>query len=194
MTKIKICGLMTLKDIHAVNQAHPDLAGFIFAGGRHHLELEQALKMRQALDPTIKSVGVFVNASLEEMLQVVESGAVSMIQLHGQEPESIVKKLQQENIPVINVFKPKDLNLSTSANYIMIDSGSGDGKLIDWKQFKITTDKPLFIAGALNQDNLANAINATHPDLVDLSRGVETNGQKDPTKIQQIVTKAHSLH
>lgn len=96
MTKIKICGLMNLDDIKAINQAKPDLAGFIFAGGRHHLDLAQALKMRQALDPSIKSVGVFVNAPVTEMVEAVESGAVSLIQLHGQESEDTVKQLQEK--------------------------------------------------------------------------------------------------
>ncbi|WP_125771403.1 phosphoribosylanthranilate isomerase [Companilactobacillus furfuricola] len=194
MTKIKICGLMNLDDIKAVNQAKPDLAGFIFAKGRHHLELCQALQMRKALDPQIKSVGVFVNAPIHEMLQAVESGAVSMIQLHGQETEDTVKQIQARNIPVINVFKPDLIDLNTVANYIMIDSGSGNGQLIDWQNLQITTNKPLFIAGALDQDNLEKTIETVHPDLVDLSRGVETNGQKDPEKILNIVSKAHALY
>lgn len=194
MTKIKICGLMTLDDIQDINQAKPDLAGFIFAGGRHHLDLKQALLLREKLDPAIKSVGVFVNAPLAEMIQAVKSGAVSMIQLHGQETEEIVKQLKAKNIPVINVFKPDTLNLNTAADYIMIDSGSGNGQLIDWQKLKITTNKPLIIAGALDINNLDVAITSIHPDFVDISRGVESAGKKDPTKILQIVPKAHSLY
>ncbi|WP_125708921.1 phosphoribosylanthranilate isomerase [Companilactobacillus zhongbaensis] len=194
MTKIKICGLMNLDDIKAINQAKPDLAGFIFAGGRHHLDLAQALKMRQALDPSIKSVGVFVNAPVTEMVEAVESGAVSLIQLHGQESEDTVKQLQAKNIPVINVFKPDTINLNTAADYIMIDSGSGNGQLIDWQKLKITTKKPLIIAGALDINNLHDAINAIHPDFVDISRGVESAGQKNSEKILQIVPKAHALY
>jgi phosphoribosylanthranilate isomerase len=191
MTKIKICGLMTIDDINAVNQARPDLAGFIFAGGRHHLELDQALKMRQALDKNIPSVGVFVNATLEEILTVFNSGAISMVQLHGQEDETLVETLRSHDIPVINVFKPNNLNPDTQADYIMLDSGSGDGKLVDWQELQIKTNKPLIIAGALDINNVAEAIKTIQPEYVDLSRGVETNGVKDPKKINQIVKLVH---
>lgn len=192
MTKIKICGLMTLADIEAVNHVKPDLAGFIFAKGRHQITLDQAIKMRQRLDSSIKSVGVFVNASLTEMLAAVKSQAVSMIQLHGQEDESIVKKLQEQSIPVINVFKP-NFQHPTSADFVMIDSGAGNGKLIDWQKISIQVNQPFFIAGDLNIENIQNAITETNPDFVDLSRGVETNGIKDPQKISEIVKLVHSL-
>ncbi|AKP68003.1 phosphoribosylanthranilate isomerase [Companilactobacillus ginsenosidimutans] len=193
MTKIKICGLMTLDDIRAVNTAKPDLAGFIFAGGRHHLELDQALKMRQALDPAIPSVGVFVNAPINEMLKTYRSGAISMIQLHGSEEEGTVTTLQKNNIPIINVFKPNQLNPDTKADYIMLDSGTGNGKPVDWTKLQITTDKPLIIAGALDINNIKQAIKTTKPTIVDLSRGVETEGIKDPQKIIDIVKLVHSI-
>lgn len=183
---------MNLADIQAVNNAQPDLAGFIFANGRHHLNYEQAKKMREKLDPRIESVGVFVNAPIEEMIQAVESGIVSIIQLHGQEDESIVKKLQQNGIPVINVFKPDQIR-DTAADYIMLDSGSGNGQLIQWNKLNLSIDKPLFIAGALNSDNVAEAIKQIHPDFVDLSRGVETDGNKDAKKIKNIVNLVHQI-
>ncbi|MFD1472348.1 phosphoribosylanthranilate isomerase [Companilactobacillus mishanensis] len=193
MTKIKICGLMTLDDIKAVNEAKPDLAGFIFAPGRHQINLEQALKMRKELDSSIKSVGVFVNASLDEMLKVINSGAVSMIQLHGNETPDTIKLLQDKNIPVIKVYKPDNLPTSTTADYLMIDSGSGNGKPIQWDKLRIKTDKPLIIAGALDTLNIEQAIKTTEPDFVDLSRGVETDGSKDPIKINKIVQLVHQL-
>ena len=193
MTKIKVCGLMTEADIDAVNDAHPDLAGFIFAGGRHQISLEQALKLRAKLDSSIDSVGVFVNAPIEEMIQAVKSGAVSIIQLHGQEDESIVKQLQNKGITVINVFKPTNVQPTTSADGIMLDSGSGDGQPVDWEKFQLQTKKPLIIAGALNIGNVKKAIEITQPTFVDLSRGVETNGKKDPQKISEIVKLVHSL-
>ncbi|MQS89221.1 phosphoribosylanthranilate isomerase [Companilactobacillus mishanensis] len=193
MTKIKICGLMTLDDIKAVNEAKPDLAGFIFAPGRHQINLEQALKMRKELDSSIKSVGVFVNASLDEMLKVIDSGAVSMIQLHGNETPDTIKLLQDKNIPVIKVYKPDNLPTSTIADYLMIDSGSGNGKPIQWDKLRIKTDKPLIIAGSLDTSNVEQAIKTTEPDFVDLSRGVETDGSKDPIKINKIVQLVHQL-
>ncbi|WP_334330263.1 phosphoribosylanthranilate isomerase [Companilactobacillus sp. HBUAS59699] len=191
MTKIKICGLMTMEDIKAVNQAKPDLAGFIFAGGRHHINLDQAIRMRQQLDRTIPSVGVFVDASIKEMLDAVKSGAISIVQLHGSETEDTVKLLQSSNIKVIQVFKfPTKNVLKTSADYLMVDSGSGDGDALDWNNLKITPD---ILAGAINSNNVYKAINIVNPKIIDISRGVETNGKKDAIKIKQIVNMVHKL-
>jgi len=185
---------MTLTDIKAVNQAQPDLAGFIFAKGRHQIDLTLALKLRQALDKSIKSVGVFVNAPVDKMLKVFDSGAISMIQLHGQESEQTVLALQKHQIPVINVFKPTTKIPQTRADYIMLDSGSGDGQPVVWEKLKLQTNKPLIIAGALNIDNVIEAIRTTQPTLVDLSRGVETDGRKDPQKILKIVKLVHQYN
>lgn len=192
MTKIKICGLMTIEDIEAVNLAKPDLAGFIFAPGRHQISLSQALILRKQLDNEIPSVGVFVNASLEEMFAAIKSKAVSMIQLHGSENETVIKELQQQKIPVIKVFKPNRIR-KTRANYVMLDSGKGNGKLVQWRDYQYNFVQPLIIAGNLNLKNITSAIKAIKPQFVDLSRGVETNNQKDPQKINKIVKLVHQL-
>ena len=192
MTKIKICGLMTPKDIAAVNTAKPDLAGFIFASGRHQISLSQAMTLRKYLDPQIPSVGVFVDAPLEEMFNAIKSKAVSMIQLHGSESETVIEKLQQQNIPVIKVFKPGQIR-KTQADYVMLDSGKGDGKIVQWQNYRNNFSQPLIIAGNLNLKNITTAIKAIKPQFVDLSRGVETNNQKDPQKINEIVKLVHQL-
>ena len=193
MTKIKICGLMTLNDIDAINYAKPDLAGFIFAKGRHQISFEQAMKLRQKLDRTIPSVGVFVNESITEMIKAFNSGIISLIQLHGNESEETVKALQEKQIPVINVFKPTNLNIQTVADYVMLDSGAGNGNLVNWEKLNLEIKKPLIIAGALNIDNIQSAIKITRPAIVDLSRGVETNRHKDPKKILDVVKLVHQL-
>jgi len=190
MTKIKICGLMTVEDIDAVNQAQPDLAGFIFAGGRHHVSLEQAIKLRQRLDSQIQSVGVFVDAPIEEILKVVDSGAISIVQLHGDESEDMVHVLQNLGIEVIQVFKlPTKRILKTSADYLMVDSGSGDGEALNWNRLTIMPD---ILAGAIDINNVYEAINIVKPKIIDVSRGVEINGKKDCGKIKQIVNAVHA--
>ena len=193
MTKIKICGLMTKHDIKAVNRARPDLAGFIFAKGRHQIDLKTALILRKLLAPSIPSVGVFVNAPIESMLKIYNSGAISIIQLHGQESENTVKTLQAHKIPIIKVFKPSQNKPQTNADYLMLDSGSGNGTAVDWQKIQFKPKQQLIIAGALDINNVATAIKTIHPTYVDLSRGVETNNIKDPQKISEIVTLVHQL-
>jgi len=181
---------MTVEDIDDVNQAQPDLAGFIFAGGRHHVSLEQAIKLRQRLDSQIQSVGVFVDAPIEEILKVVDSGAISIVQLHGDESEDMVHVLQNLGIEVIQVFKlPTKRILKTGADYLMVDSGSGDGEALNWNQLKITPD---ILAGAIDINNVYEAINIVKPKIIDVSRGVEINGKKDCGKIKQIVNAVHA--
>lgn len=192
MTKIKICGLMTEDDIRAVNDAKPDLAGFIFASGRHQITLSTALDLRKLLNDNIPSVGVFVNAPIAQMLSIYDSGAINLIQLHGQESEETIKTLQSHHISVIKVFKPETIR-PTAADYLMLDSGAGNGQLLDLTQVHLNTNKPVIIAGALNIDNVASAIAQINPNYVDLSRGVETNGVKDPQKISKIVKLVHQL-
>lgn len=182
---------MTIADIQAVNQAHADFAGFIFADGRHHISLEQALKLRTELDTNIPSVGVFVDASMSEMLKVVNSGAVSIVQLHGNESEETITILHNHGVKVIQVFKsPQSKVLRTQADYLMVDSGKGDGQKLNWNNLQTTPD---ILAGAIDLNNVDEAIEQVHPQIIDVSRGVETDNKKDPLKIKQIVNRVHEL-
>ena len=67
MTKIKICGLKRLQDIEYVNELLPDFIGFVFAGTKRRITDEKAKELKAALNPEIKSVGVFVNDTLEHI-------------------------------------------------------------------------------------------------------------------------------
>lgn len=182
---------MTSADIEAVNDSKPDFAGFVFASGRHQISLKQAIELRKQLDPSIVSVGVFVNAPLKDMITAVNTGAISIVQLHGDETETTVRTLQISGVKVIQVFKlPTKNKLETSADYLMLDSGSGDGDVLNWKKLKITPD---ILAGAIDIHNVRNAIETVDPRIIDISRGVETNNTKDSNKIRQIVELTHKL-
>ncbi len=190
MTAIKICGLQTRADVAAVNAAHPDYAGFVFAGGRHHVSLTQALALRDQLDANIPSVGVFVNAPLSDMLAAFNSGAISIIQLHGTEPEAIVQLLQERGAHVIRVFQGDQTQLpTTQADWVMADAGAGSGQTLDWHRI-VQPTTPLFLAGGLTPDNVATAIQQVHPFAVDVSSGVERGGHKDATLVRQFVERA----
>lgn len=79
MTKIKICGLRREEDAQFVNDARPDLAGFVFAPSKRQIKLKQAIRLRQLISDDIPTVGVFVNAPLVEMVDAVKSGAISIV-------------------------------------------------------------------------------------------------------------------
>jgi len=194
MTKIKICGLMTTADIAAINHEKPDYAGFVFAAGRHQLTLKQALMLRAQLDPQIPSVGVFVDAPIATMLTAVYRGAIQIVQLHGHEPASTVATLQQAGVPVIQAFRlPAQPYRATKADYVMFDSALNSQQPLTAASLTVPRTQPLFLAGALRPDNVVAAMQAVHPAVVDVSRGVETDGQKDPIKIAKMVQLVHQF-
>ena len=94
MTKIKICGLFRPIDIEYVNEALPDYIGFVFAKSKRQVTPEQAGTLRKGLNPQIKAVGVFVNAPMEEVIQLLNNGTIDLAQLHGDEDEEYIKRLK----------------------------------------------------------------------------------------------------
>lgn len=193
MTQIKICGLMREQDTQVINEAKPDFAGFVFAKSRRQISLETALHFRELIDSTIPTAGVFVDEPLENMLRIFNSGAISIVQLHGHESETTVQALKNAGATVFQVFKPNAPITPTAADYVMLDSGNGSGIALDWSRVP-QAPHPFILAGGLTPDNVANAIGVVHPDVVDVSSGVETDGQKDPVKIRAIVKTAHATH
>ncbi|WP_127849260.1 phosphoribosylanthranilate isomerase [Lacticaseibacillus hulanensis] len=192
MTKVKICGLMTAADVAIVNAAHPDYAGFVFAPGRHHVTLTKAQELRASLAPDIISVGVFVDTPLDEMLAAVSSKAISVVQLHGSEPEPIVQLLQERGAKVIRVFKGNRTALpQTSADFVMVDAGAGSGQTLNWQQVP-SAAKPLFLAGGLTPANVGAAIATVHPFAVDVSSGVEGKHGKDPDLVAAFINNARA--
>ena len=193
LPKIKICGLSRICDIDAVNNAKPEYIGFVFAESRRRVTPAQAAKLRDKLSPEIIPVGVFVDESPEKIISVVKSDIIKIIQLHGGETEEYIEKLKSlENAPVIkaiSVVNPGDVQKweNSCADYILLDNkGGGTGQVFDWNLIG-NINKPYFLAGGLNTENIKTAIQKTNPFAVDISSGVETNGLKDVQKINSII-------
>ena len=105
-TKIKICGLKSIKDIEIVNKFCPDYVGFVFATSKRKIDLENAKQLKALLNPSIKTVGVFVNESIEKILQYERQGIIDVVQLHGDEDLVYIKQLKKSSLmtSVSNVF------------------------------------------------------------------------------------------
>lgn len=202
MPKIKICGLKRLEDIEAVNEYKPDYIGFVFAGKKRLVTPELAHKLKQHLDNSIKAVGVFVNADIDFILKLVESGTIDMIQLHGDEDSEYISKLKvKTTTPIIKAVRVKsteDILASESfkCEYLLFDtyvdnSYGGSGLSFDWSIIpKIS--KPFFLAGGLIPENISEAAKV-NPYCLDISSGVETDGFKDKTKIAQAIKTVRSV-
>lgn len=186
MVKIKICGLRRDADIDYVNELKPDYIGFILTDGfRRSIDINTAKKLKARLDKNIKAVGVFVDDDINKINQFVENGVIDLVQLHGSENSEYCKKIKA---PVIKYFKPDTFDCIDKYNtdYYLFDSGTGTGKTFDWNTIP-QTDKPFFLAGGINKDNISKAIQNIQPYCIDLSSAVETDGFKDYNKIKEIM-------
>ena len=201
--KIKICGLRRECDVDFVNSAGVDFVGFVFAGSKRQVTPAQASVLKKRLSPDIKSVGVFVNESIENIKRICKNGIIDLVQLHGNEDSDFIKTLKNEiNLPVIKAVKAlsKDYikeEIRNDADFVLLDSFKensfgGTGSIFDWT---VVPDikKPVFLAGGLNINNIKQAVDMVHPFCVDISSGVETDGFKDERKIFEITKLVRGL-
>ena len=195
MAKIKICGLKRLEDIEIANKYKPDYVGFVFADSKRKVTSDLASEMKKNLDSSIKSVGVFVDEDIDEIIKLYENGIIDIAQLHGLEDEDYIRRLKQKSnyrLEIINAIEmsdEKDLKEydNSLADYLLLDSGKGSGKTFDWRLIRKDLKKEFFLAGGLNAENIAEAIEEFDPYAVDLSSSVETDGYKDELKIKKVM-------
>ena len=199
MVKIKICGLTRLEDIDIVNKYKPDYIGFVFADSKRKVSNKIAKKLKDNLNSNIKSVGVFVNAPKEEILDLFNDGIIEIAQLHGTESEDYIIDLKESTnneLKIINAIEMSgDTDLikydSSNADYLLLDSGKGSGKTFDWSLIRKDLKKEFFLAGGLDSDNISEAIEEFDPYAVDLSSSLEVKGFKDKDKIKEIMEIIH---
>ena len=206
MLKLKICGMRRPEDIEIANKYKPDYVGFVFAQSPRKVSYEQAKELSGLLSEDIVPVGVFVNEHMKLIVDLFKDGIIEIAQLHGDEDEKYIRNLKDKSIeetgkeiPVINAIEIKDgadyndelLKWRDSASdYFILDSGKGSGKTFDWSLIDKESEffkNSIFLAGGLNSENLALAIEEFNPFAVDLSSSVETDGFKDEEKIKEII-------
>ena len=195
MVKIKICGLKRLEDIEIVNRYKPDYIGFVFADSKRKVSHELASELKDKLDSNIVSVGVFVDADPEEIIELFRNGVIDVAQLHGSEDERYITGLKDktnhklEIINAIEMSEEVDLGSyeNTQADFLLLDSGKGSGKTFDWRLIRKNLKKEFFLAGGLDVSNICQAIEEFKPYAVDLSSSLETDDYKDESKIKEIM-------
>lgn len=189
MTKIKMCGLSRICDIDYANEVKPDFVGFVFAEkSKRYVSPEKALELRKNLDKNIIPVGVFVNAERDFIAGIVKNKIIDVVQLHGTEDEQYINELRKIiTIPVIQAFKvctPEDINkaIKSTADYILLDSGSGSGKTFDHSLIQ-NINRLYFLAGGLTPENVGEISGRLQPYAVDASSSLETDGHKNLDKM-----------
>lgn len=198
MTKIKICGLMRMEDIDCVNRWRPEYVGFVFANTRRKVSEGLARQMREALDPDIKAVGVFVNEAAERVAYLANAGIIDLAQLHGEENEAYIEKLRgMAGCPIIKAARVRESEdilraQRLSCDYLLLDTYvksqyGGTGHDFDLTMVPELA-KPFFLAGGLTAENVREKIRAVQPFAVDISSGVEgEDGQKDQERIRRFI-------
>lgn len=200
MVKVKICGIKNLQDVQAVNKHKPDFAGFVFYPlTKRYVSLIVAQRLKAALNRHIKTVGVFVNAPVEEIAAAAELGIIDLVQLHGDEGNAYIAELKKIcKLPIIKAVRVQDENDIKRAgyyncDYLLFDTYSqsaygGTGRQFNTQLLKgVKIHKPYFIAGGLNAENVRRALKGLTPFAADVSGGVETDGGKDAAKIKAFI-------
>lgn len=193
--KIKICGLKTVEDIQMANRQKPDFVGFVFAGKKRKITPEQAAEMKGHLLPEIKSVGVFVNEERSRIIELAGAGVLDYIQLHGDEDETYIRRLKEKTAkPVIKAIRVRNREDILRAQklpceYLLLDAYKADeyggsGETFRWDLIP-EIEKPYFLAGGLNSENISEALRWCRPWAVDVSSSVETDGRKDEVKVKR---------
>lgn len=196
MTKIKLCGLSRPCDIETANRLKPEYIGFIFAKkSKRYVSPETAAQLKALLSPDILAVGVFVKEDPSVVAKLLNDGIIDIAQLHGGEDEDYIRSVRAlTDKPLIQAFRVDTTDdvekaCSSSADYILLDSGSGGtGTSFDWTLLLGGVNRPYFLAGGLDTDNVGSAVRLFHPYAVDVSSGIETDGLKDAKKMADFVS------
>ena len=202
-TKIKICGITNPKNALDAVDLGVDALGFVFFGeSPRYIEPKKARKIINLLPSFVLRVGLFVNASKEEVLSAISDSSVNVLQFHGDEDEQFCN---QFNLPYIKATSFQDgvnlleyCKLFTSSSAILIDTYSenmrgGTGKTFNWDLLPKELPLPLIVAGGLDSGNVSSLINSINPYGVDVSGGVESDkGVKDYTMMKNFVLGVHN--
>lgn len=207
MTKVKICGLKSLADVAIVNKYLPEYVGFVFADTKRKVSDELAREMKRQLDTRIQTVGVFVNEPKEHIVALCRQGVLDMVQLHGDEDKAYITALKREiQAPIMKAIRVQSTGqvkeeLQNDADFWLFDTykkgvygGSGERFSLSFLQEILDTEtmqRPFFIAGGLDAQNVREVLEQTACAGVDVSSGVETDGRKDEAKVREFIQRVH---
>jgi len=205
MMKIKICGITNPNDALACSAAGVDMIGLNFyEQSPRYIRPEQARTIARTLPSNTQAVGIFIDTPVEEIRRVARDVGLRMVQLHGFESPEICAGLARdfEIIKALRIDGGFDAQRASAYPMctILLDTydeqmAGGTGNVGDWELARTTKKfaSRLILAGGLNPENVARAIEMVNPDGVDVCSSVESAfGVKDPERIQQFVAAARN--
>ena len=199
-TRIKICGITCLEDAQFAVYCGVDALGFMFfEGSKRFIDVESARDICQAMPPCLTKVGVFVNASKEQVHHAQQTCGLDTLQFHGEEAPDWCRQFDAKTMKAFRVGDAETLESldDYDVNAWLVDSyqpgeRGGTGHSFQWDLLSAIRPyrKPLFLAGGLTSDNIQKAIREVQPFGVDVSSGVElAPGRKCPDKVASFVQK-----
>lgn len=199
---VKYCGITKEEEIQHLQQLPIDYVGFVFyKKSKRYVDKEQARRLRAKLKPSIPSVGVFVEEEIPKILELLQEGIIQGVQLHGKEEEAYVLKLKQEMEKLgtkpflwqaFILKEEKDIERANAspADLILLDGGKGEGKEAEAGLLQ-KIQRPYILAGGLSPENVIEKIKAFSPYGLDVSSGIEEQGEegsrKSPEKMQSFI-------
>ena len=214
--KIKMCGISKVETIPAIVDAKPDYMGLVFAPSKRQVTVDQAKTLVEELHKQyanrynrdaeqysnqtlihqefIKTVGIFVNETLDNLVTIATEVNLDAVQLHGDEDEAFIQSLKERtNVEVwkavqIRSAADAEVWIDSSADMLLFDAyhkdeRGGMGEVFDWSSLD-EFERPFMLAGGINSTNVARAIRTVRPYGIDISSGIETEGVKDDEKIK----------
>jgi phosphoribosylanthranilate isomerase len=207
--KLKVCGMRDVENIKALSELKPDFIGFIFYDKSPRFVGNDALDAEfiNALPRDIKKVGVFVNATIDFILQNVRKYGLHYVQLHGNEMPDFCRNLKFKGVNIIKAFRIDNSfifsqlnNYKPHVDFFLFDAKGdgygGNGITFDWNILKkYDNEKPYFLAGGISLENIDDLENIVpKPYAMDVNSKFEISaGVKDIEKLEELLEKIRPI-
>lgn len=194
-TRIKICGLTREADVDAAVEAGADAIGFVlYPKSPRHVVVERAAALARRLPPFVTPVGLFVNATAEEVEAALRAIPQLVLQFHGDETPQACRAAGRPYLRAARMAPGLDLldfaRRFSDAQALLLDAHvegyGGGGKVFDWSLIPASVPSPVVLSGGLTAANVTDGILQVRPWAVDVSSGVESaKGIKDAQAIRR---------
>jgi phosphoribosylanthranilate isomerase len=203
-TRIKICGIKHRDDALKAAECGADAIGLIFVEkSPRYVSFTDARLIAESMPPFVTVVGLFMDAAKDVVREAINVVPLNLLQFHGDESPAFC---EQFGMPYIKVLRMREnVNVIAFAQEypnaagILLDTyhkgtGGGTGQTFDWSLIPGDVPLPLILAGGLNPENVASAIQTVHPYAVDVSSGVESGpAEKDHKKIEKFIKEVQRV-
>ena len=197
-TRVKICGITSVADAEMVASKGADAIGLVFyEPSPRYVDIQAAAQIAKAVGPFVSVVGLFVDAKVDAVNQVIDKVGLNLLQFHGNEPAEYCERFALPYMKALRMRAELDVAEAaepySGASAILLDAyrkgiPGGTGESFDWARVPQNLNKPIVLAGGLKPSNAKQAAEQVRPYGLDVSGGVElTPGKKDPKAVTEFI-------